>query len=85
MHLTAFVYGNSWQKDAKNKFLLMWANQLHMAAAHIIPFLLNNFDVNATGGPLLVHDALSLIASYMSSKTDKCCSQLGHAPIVDTD
>jgi hypothetical protein len=29
-----------------------------MAAAHIIPFLLNNFNVNATGGPLLVCDVL---------------------------
>lgn len=33
--------------------------QHHMAAAHIIPFLLNNFNVNATGGPLLVRNVLS--------------------------
>lgn len=38
--------------------------QLHMAAAHIVPFLLNNFDVNANGGPLLVRDALSF--SYLT-------------------
>ena len=30
--------------------ILLDVGQLHMAAAYIIPFLLNNFDVNATGG-----------------------------------
>lgn len=53
-----------------------------MHAAHIIPFLLYNFDDKVNNSPQIVRDVL-LLAFHTTLSTDRRCSHLGHASVLD--
>jgi hypothetical protein len=51
--------------------------QQNMTAAHIIPFFIRNFDVNATGGPFLVRDDVLLFSplTYLQRQKNAACTR----------